>query len=175
MAEINVERKSSNSWIWWLLAIIVLALLLWWLLADDEVDPVVATTPVVTPTTTPEPIATGPLCVAQALSAPATYVGQTLGTCQLRVTEVPTDRGFWVEENGQRMFVLLIDGPAEAPVDINPGQTITMSSAVLRDRAFLPQVPGESLDQDTRNIIDQQAEYFLVVDESNITILSPGS
>lgn len=54
MADIDVERKQSNSWIWWLLGLIVLGLLIWWLaaaLGDDE--PEVATTPLEAPAAVP--------------------------------------------------------------------------------------------------------------------------
>ena len=91
------------------------------------------------------------------------------------MVEVPTDRGFWVEENGQRMFAIIIDNPAEQPKDINPGQTITITEAVLRDRSFVPQIPGAPLDQDTQNILNTQAEYFLTVDEENIIITEAGN
>ena len=176
MADINVERKSGSSWLWWVLGLILLALIIWLLAAGGEEEmEVVETEPIVTPATTPEPIAQGPLCVSQALSQPLTYVGQTLGTCRLQVTEVPTDRGFWVEENGQRIFAVIIDNPAEEPKDINPGQVITMTEAVLRDRSFVPQIPGAPLDQDTQNILNSEAEYFLTVDEENILITQAGN
>jgi hypothetical protein len=178
MADIDVERKGGMSWLWWILGLILLALIIWWIAAagDDEpeVAEVVEPAPVVTPTTTPEPIAQGPLCVSQVLSAPMTYIGQTLGTCQVQVVEVPTDRGFWVEENGQRIFAIIIDQPQEQPKDINPGQTVRITEAVLRDRTFLPQIPGVPLDQDTENIAEQE-EFFLVVDERNINILTEGN
>ena len=131
--------------------------------------------PAGTPPTVPEPIAQGPQCVAQALSQPLAHAGQALGTCTLQVVEVPTDRGFWVEENGQRIFAVIIDQPAEEPKDINPGQTISMSGAGLRDRSHLPQIPGDPLDQDTRNIIQTRAKYFLVVDERNIDVMTQGN
>lgn len=53
MADIDVERKSSPTWLWWLLGLIVLALLIWALTrGDDEVETaeIVEPAPVVTPT-----------------------------------------------------------------------------------------------------------------------------
>lgn len=38
MAEIPVEKKSSNTWIWLLLAAILVALLVWWFAAEDDYD-----------------------------------------------------------------------------------------------------------------------------------------
>lgn len=67
MADIDIERKSSNSWLWWLLGLLALALIIWLvaeMLDDDEpetaiVDPVAApavidpVTPPVVPATLP--------------------------------------------------------------------------------------------------------------------------
>lgn len=187
MADIDIERKSGGlGWLWWLLGLLLLALLLWWLLAaDDEpevavVDPIAAPVAPVTPTTTPEPIAQGPLCVAQVLSAPNTYIGQSLGTCPMRVTEVVSDRGFWIEENGQRIFVVINEGPPgvadtqgrvdERP-DINPGQTINVSEAMILDN--VANIAGP-IDEQTRTLASGQP-WFLAVDEENVNILTAGN
>jgi hypothetical protein len=39
MAEIDVERKSSPTWIWWLLGLIVLGLIAWVALSGDDPEP----------------------------------------------------------------------------------------------------------------------------------------
>jgi hypothetical protein len=183
MADIDVERKSSMAWLWWLLGLLVLALLAWLLLrgGDDPevaaVEPLPAPAPV-TPATTPEPIAQGPLCVAQALSGATPNIGQTLGTCSMNVVEVVSDRGFWIEENGERVFVVINEGApgvadtqgaAERP-DINPGQTITVSEAMVRDD--VQNVAGP-LDEQTRTLAGQQP-WFLTVEEENVQILTTG-
>lgn len=187
MADIDVERKSGGmSWLWWLLGLLLLALLAWWLLAGDDepevaaVDPVAAPVAPVTPTTTPEPIAQGQLCVAQVLAGPATYIGQRLGTCPMRVVEVVSDRGFWVEENGQRVFVIINESPAgtvapgaadvqgqvaEQP-NVNAGQTINVTEAIVMDN--VQNVAGP-LDEQTRTIAQQQP-WFLVTDGANISM-----
>lgn len=177
MADIDVERKSSMAWLWWLLGLLLIALLAWWLLSGDDDPEVAAVDPVaapVTPATTPEPVAQGPLCVAQVLAAPMTYVGQRLGTCPMQVVEVVSDRGFWVEENGQRIFVVINEGvpgtadtqgQAEAP-DINAGQSVNVTEAmVLDDVANL----AGPLDAQTRSIAEGQP-WFLAIDEENVAM-----
>lgn len=52
MADIDVERKGSPTWIWWILGLLVLGLILWALMGmgdDDEDVGVVEPAPVVTP------------------------------------------------------------------------------------------------------------------------------
>ena len=58
MADIDVERKSSKSWIWWLLGLILLALLLWWFLGQDDDDEVEVET--VEPVTLVQPASAPP-------------------------------------------------------------------------------------------------------------------
>lgn len=186
MADIDIERKSSSmTWLWWLLGLLLVALLAWWLLADDDddvavVDPVTAPVAApVTPATTPEPIAQGPLCVAQVLAAPATYIGQSLGTCPMQVVEVVSDRGFWAEENGQRVFLVINEGQpgvadtqgqAEQP-DINPGQSINVTEAMVLDN--VANIAGP-IDDQTRTIAQGQP-WFLAIDEENVAILTQGT
>jgi hypothetical protein len=173
MADIDVERKSGMSWLWRILGLILLALIIWWFVAaadDDEVAEVVEPAPIVTPTTTPEVIAAGPRCLGEVITDPATFVGEVLDDCSVSVVEVPSDRGFWVEEDGVRMFAIINDQPAEQPKDINPGQQLRLSQAWLYDN--VANLPGD-LDADTRRIA-QEAGYFLNVDEANIAILEGG-
>src|SRR3712207_7118640 len=50
----------------------------------------------------------GALPVAQVLGGAGSSAGQSVsGTA--RVSEVISDRGFWVDENGERLFVVLED------------------------------------------------------------------
>jgi hypothetical protein len=182
MADIDVERKGGMGWLWWILGLLLLALVIWWIAAagDDEAEvaEVVEPAPVVTPTTTPEPIAQGPLCVAQVLAAPTTYVGQSLGECEMRVVEVVSDRGFWIEENGQRVFVVVNEASAattgvadvqgrqaERP-DINAGQTVRIGEAMVLDNVANLAGP---LDQQTQNIAQNQP-WFLAVDAENVNM-----
>jgi hypothetical protein len=179
MADIDVQRKTGMGWLWWLLGLIVLALLAWWLLAPDAeedlavVEPV-AEEPMITPATTPEIVGTAAgVSIADILGNPAAHEGTDF-TDEVTVAEVPTDRGFWIEDQGARMFALIIDDPAEEPKDINPGQTLRIDQGTLRDRTFLPDLQGAPLDAQTQQIVDEQP-IFLVVDERYINILEQGT
>lgn len=184
MADINVERKSPGIWPW-IIGLVVLALLIWALAAvlggEDEaelavVDPVATEVtevqPTVPPVETPEPVAEAAgIPVSQIVESPATWTGRTVGG-EVRVVEVPTDRGFWIEDQGERLFVVLRDAPAEQPLDINVGQTIRMREAVIYDD--IGSVPGE-IDPDTRDIA-QGLPVFLGIDEADIEMLrAPGA
>ena len=181
MAEIHLEKKKSGmGWLWAILAILAVILIAWWLWPTSEVEPVVAVTPL---STIAEPITNEPMTtaagtpaaaaaaptIATVMANPREWVGREFSGV-VNVAEVPTDRGFWVEQNGQRMFALIIDEPAEKPVDINAGQRIQISTGTLRDAAYLPSIAGAPLTAATENVVREQPIY-LVVDERNLTIL----
>jgi hypothetical protein len=179
MADIDVQRKGGMGWLWWILGLLLLALIIWWIAAagDDEAEmaEVVEPAPVVEPTTLPEPVATSPgMTIADILGNPAGFIGQPFSDDEVRVAEVPTDRGFWIEDQGQRLFVVLADRPREEPLDINPGQTVRIEQGILRDPTYIGQIQGAPLDQDTRNLLQGQPIY-LVADEGNINILTEGN
>ena len=179
MAEIPVEKKSNLTWLWVLLALLVIAALIWWATADNDDEVIVDDTAVVA--TTGDEFATGAmdtaavdatgLTLAAVLANPQEYIGRDDFSGRFTVTEVPTDRGFWIEQDGQRMFALLIDRPLEQPLDINPGQTLQISSGMIRSADSLDQIPGRSTDQATQDIADGQ-DVVLAVNEENIEIVS---
>jgi hypothetical protein len=112
------------------------------------------------------------LVIVDVMRAPQDWVGKTVsGTAT--VPEVPTDRGFWLEADGQRIFAILNDDPQEEPIDINPGQTLRIKEATVRDATFLTSITGEPLEEETRQLAQSQPVY-LVVDEGNIEITSQG-
>lgn len=185
MAEIRLEKKKKRGmgWLWALLALLLLLLLVWWLWPDAEVgEPVepVATEPFgteVEPEGPVEPVE--PMVGAEGLGLgvilanPADYVGEPFPGAEVQVAEVPTDRGFWIEQDGQRLFAIIVDMPEEEPKDINPGQTLNVEQGTLRDSGYLAELPGEPLDADTEEIARQQP-IFLVVDERYIEVLEGG-
>ncbi len=184
MAKIDLEKKKTGGmgWLWALLLLLALVLLLWWFwgASDDEPDYAVddeyeAVEEPVAPVPVPmeeEAIAGTGLPVAQILADPDAWFDRTVSG-EAEVTDVPTDRGFWLEQDGERLFALIIDGPAEVPLHIQTGQTLDLTDAtVYRADAALEEggVPGTPLDEDTRRIA-QDEEVVLVVDESDIEIL----
>lgn len=175
MAEIHIEKKKSMSWLWILLAILLIAFLLWWLFwpRPVDVDPAtttIVTTPVPATSATAPPLTEGDATIAGILANPTAWVGREFSGL-VTVESVPTDRGFWIQQNGQRMYVILVDEPAEVPIDINTGQQIRIRGTV-RDAAYLSEVQGETLAEATRTTASQQPAY-LVAGERAITIEQP--
>ena len=107
--------------------------------------------------------------VSGVIERPDSYLGQSL-TSEVRVTAVPTERGFWIDEDGERLFVVIIDQPQEEPVEVRPNTTVRLERATVRDPSSLGDLPGEPLDPDTQSILQTQ-DAFLVVDESNIEMV----
>ncbi len=182
MAEIPVEKKSNLTWLWVLLALLIVAALIWWA-TDDDGDAVVADDTAVVATADDEYAnaatdaaatdatdAAG-LTLAAVLASPQQYIGRDDFSGRFTVAEVPTDRGFWIENDGQRMFALIIDRPNEEPKDINPGQTVQITGGMIRSADDLAQIPGRPTDEDTQNIADGQ-DVVLAVNEENIEIAS---
>ena len=175
MADIDLERKSGGGkgWLWGLLALLALIAIVWWVWPDDEADvagaEIEAVQPV-TPAATPEPVATGEATLADIMGNPGQYVGQSFPGGQVTIGEVPTDRGFWIQEQGQRLFAIIVDQPQEEPLDINQGQTLQIERGMLRDATFLTQLPGAPLDAQTEELARQQ-DVFLVVEENAISMM----
>ena len=161
------------------LTLILGALLLGACSTDNDDPDAVVLIPEPTPTVAviPPPAETdGQAVKLSAIAAnPQEYAGDTVQMgAEVNVTEVPTDRGFWIESEGQRYFALVIDQPAEEPIDINPGQKLRIAQATVRTPDMVGEVKGEPLDADTRKIIEGQ-QVFFVIDEEQITIVERGS
>lgn len=101
---------------------------------------------------------------------PAPYLGQAVvGTA--KVTEVPFDRGFWMEKNGQRMFGVIAQSPGmEEAVNIEAGQTLRLAGVVY-DSALASRIAGEMDPKAMETIAGQPA--FLLVDAKNISVVEP--
>lgn len=152
MAEINVEKKKN---IWpWIIGPIVVLLLIWGAIEwfdKDDVEPYNPPAAVIAPATDPvEPIAAtvSPIVaiapspppptdadneatqVATITAGPAPFYGQpVVGTAS--VPSVPTDRGFWLEKDGSRMFALIAKSPnMEDAINVNAGQQLRLSGVV---------------------------------------------
>ncbi len=175
MAEIPVERKSSLAWLWILLAVLLIGLLVWWAASGDDDEELIVDAETAAVVTTPEPVGTASgISIGDILGDPVGYLGRDDFRAEVfvPVDAEMTDRGFWIEDEGERLYVILNDGPMEEPIHINPGQNLRIDQGMLRDRTFFSDLPGE-LDPNTQNIAEQQP-IFLVVDEDNIEILKAG-
>ena len=145
MAEINVQRKRTSAWLW-LLGIVGLALAAWLvttLLSSDDDGGVGVVAPAAAPVAGPEavPVITegAPLAPADTSAAgipiaaimrdPAEWSGRTVSG-QARVAEAVSDRGFWIESGGQRLFVVKNESPRPGVADVQ-GAADTMASRNL--------------------------------------------
>ena len=189
VADISVERKDRSIWPW-ILGLLLLGLLIWGLLElldndNDLVERPVATEPA--PVVDPVPPVVGAAAVAtptiaDVLANPAAYAGQSFSTQEVRVAEVTGDRGFWIENNGQRMFVVKnespqpgvadVQGPADtrASRNLNVGDRVQINGMLLTsaDQAQPP------LDNQTRQLIQQQP-VFLQANVADIRHLDGGT
>ena len=179
MADIDIEREPSRAWLWWLLGAVALLLVLWALLGSvwDEPDDegVLAAPAAVEEFGTPpgEAVAVVPtpavIVVTEIVADPARWSGTALSG-EVQVDEVPTDRGFWITDQGQRLFAILGDGPQEQPLDINPNQRLRISEGMVYGPDQLASIPG-GLDDDTRRIAEAQPAV-LYVHEDNVEIIA---
>lgn len=164
------ERKRGGGLLWAVLILLLVLAVAWWLWPDGEEEIVVDEEPAAVLDEPATPVdAAGGSAVAAFLAAPEAHIGETLPSTEATVADVPTDRGFWVEIDGQRLFAVLRDQPAERPLDIDAGMSIRLDGGTLRDASYLEQL-ATPVDADTRRIIDELGA-FLVVDESSVVKL----
>ena len=66
-----------------------------------------------------------------------------------------TDRGFWVENDGARMFAIVIDEPAERQIDINPGMTLELNGGTVREASSISEtdIEVDPLDEDNMRTV----------------------
>ncbi|MFN2443471.1 MAG: hypothetical protein ABR517_12370 [Thermoanaerobaculia bacterium] len=193
MAEIHVEKKPRSGWIWvWVLLLVLLIAVLAWLYWPDasrtERD---ATTTVPATGTDPTtvdsiPLPDAPAQVPQETEAtlssiratPRQWIGREFSgvvtVAQPGPTDaaIPAERGFWIEQEGQRLFVLIGDDSGTEAAAITPGQQVRIRGAV-RDAAFIPQLPGEPLDVELDELIRTEPA-FLVVNQNSIELVPSG-
>ena len=179
MADIDLEQRRGGGagWLWGILGLLGILLIAWWAWpGGDDIDlDTLESEPTAEVQPLPEaaPTADQPvLTVVMIGESPATYMGQTL-SAEVTVTEVPTDRGFWIEEDGQRLFAIIIDQPQERPLHVQANTRVRLDRATVRDATYLSELPGAPLDADTEQIARDQ-EVFLVVDERSIHVVSEG-
>ena len=179
MAEIPIERKSNKTWLWVLLLLLLLGLLVWWLVGEANEPEVAETDTVVVEQATdtssvPDRDNAGRMTLASILANPSEYYGREGFTGEVEVAGPLTDRGFWIESDGARMFAIVIDEPAERRIDINPGARLQLNGGTVREASTISatDIEGDTLDQDTVNVISNQ-EAVLVIDEDNMRIAEP--
>lgn len=193
MADINVERKRGAG-IWpWIIGLIILALVLWWLFSRptaanmegvNAVDTTVAATDAgavapggTMPGMPMDSMAMGapggtrqPIPVEQILAAPAQYDRQSVSG-SAAVAEVVSDRGFWIEDQGRRLFVTMADPQAnEQPISVSPGQTVHLTGTVHRGGARA-EVPF-TLEAKAQQVVAKEP-VFLAAQYRDLSVTAP--
>ncbi len=143
MAEIPVEKRSSNNWLWILLALLLVALLAWWLLSDDDTDTV--------DYTQTDTVAAAPM-------AGALTVGQQIDLDNVEVTSLAGDMAFYIDMNGERVPVFFDQVPTpgtatEGRYDINPGSVVNIDGEVRAATDGLPANADPSILGPSQNYI----------------------
>ena len=171
MAEIHIEKKPS---IWpWIIGLLVLGLLIWGVAEmmggdDEEVAAVEGVEAVEAPLIADPAAGVAPAAgipISQIVASPAAWAGKRV-TGEARVTEVVSDRGFWIEDQGQRMFVLVNELPNEIK-NVDAGQSLRISDAMVY--AGTDAIPG-NMEAQALQIAKSQAAV-LAVDTRSIEIL----
>lgn len=153
MAEIGIQKKQGNSWIWWVLGLVVLALLIWWVMGrNDRDDKAVTAMPpavetnagVVTDMNTGA--AAGALTDLTALTGAtsvADFAGRQVMLTGVPVASVVSDKGFWAGSGtaaGSGIFVVrgnqnasytAPDGAVDAGKNVNIYGTVQAMPADL--------------------------------------------
>lgn len=170
MPEIDIQRQPQRSvpmWLW-IAGAILAALLIWGLIEAFDNDRAA------TPQQPTERVAgergeigaPEPLPIATIVGTPNQYFGQDVrGTAT--VAEVVSDRGFWLENQGQRAFVVLGEGMTEAGVNVEQGQQVLLEGTYM-ESANMGQVP--QLEQDAQNIIQGETGFIRA---NSVDILQP--
>lgn len=177
MADIHLEKKKSRGgmmWLWLLLAGLVAAAFIAWIALDDD-DAEVEQTAEVEREAQPEPQAAEQqqqqegIAVGAILQDPASWEGRTVSG-EIAVESVPTDRGFWIEEGGQRLFVVLDPEHEETPYEVEAENRVHIRQATVRGSEYRDQISGQ-LTEETRNIL-QGEEVFLLADGPDVQLLA---
>jgi len=104
--------------------------------------------------------------IAAVMDSPGEWEGRTVEG-EVVVRSVPTDRGFWVEEDGQRAFFVVDPEGRESDAHIQQGQRLRISGAKVH--RGLDDLTGQ-LVAEARQMVEDEPVFF-VVDPEDFEIL----
>lgn len=182
MPEVDIQREPQRGVPWWVWVIgaVVLALIIWAIAQAITPDRRAGETPpeqvagqrqedragleepdrpLEDRAGRQEPTETAPLPIGSIQQNPEQYHGQE-ASGMVTVAEVVSDRGFWAEQDGNRIFVL--DGETVPSADqLSAGQQIQLQGRIYRTGAEgfrMPQVEG--MDQETARTLQEQPVFI---------------
>lgn len=162
MPDIDIERRQSSGFpMWaWIIGALVLILVIWGI-----VEAVTPEREAVAPVAPAERVAgerqategMQDLPIANMVANPTNYFGQDVAGVAM-VAEVVSDRGFWIENNGERAFVVLSEGMPETGVTIDAGNRVLIHGNFLQSVNDLPN--AQTLEPQARQIIEGQQGFI---------------
>lgn len=173
MPELDIQRREQGISPWvWVLGTLLLIGLIWWMVAaandrrevagvapneqvagSREQMPPVGTTDTTAGLTPAEWL---PLAAMRA--NPDNYFNQSISGMGT-VTEVASDRGFWLEQQGSRVFVVKDPAIPDAPV-LTAGQTVSIQGTVKNPMTTEQQAEVMALDEATRRMLQAEPAYI---------------
>jgi hypothetical protein len=97
--------------------------------------------------------------VASIVAQPDQYVRQTV-TGTATVVEIEGERGLWVEQDGQRMFVLVGQGDAPVLSDLRAGETVTLTGVVHTQVSAT--ALANDVDAEAQRVVAEQPAFLFV-------------
>ena len=169
MPELDIQRRPAGASPWiWVIGALVLALAVWgfWAATTQGRDRTAALPAERVAGERAE--ARGPemLPIAALMTTPNQYFQKPVRGAAT-VTEVVSDRGFWVEDAGQRVFVVLGEGITEKEVNIEAGQKVEIEGLFL-EQTRSTEVP--QLEPEAQTIAATQAGFIRA---DSVDILRP--
>jgi hypothetical protein len=93
-------------------------------------------------------------------------------TGQAPVTEVVSERGFWVGHKDNKLFTVVApDVSKDEMVEVNPGSVVDVTATLHTKDDAMNAVKGE-LDAKTRAALTEQYNVLVVVDKGNVEVVS---
>lgn len=162
MPELDIQQRehAGAPWWAWLLGALALIALIWVGVEAFDNDRTARQAPQEVVAGERQVIREGDLLpVAVILASPSSYFGQEVSGVA-NVTEVISDRGFWVENEGQRAFVILGQGIPEAGVKVRAGDRITLTGTFMESQKLGEMPEIGQLEADTRQAIAGQTGFI---------------
>lgn len=181
MTSVGRNSRRGSLWVAGLAALLLAGLGLWWfaggagqrLPAQDGAKAVAGMQrddPDVPPAehaaTQPDASAAATLPVSRIVRNPDDWAQQEVsGTA--RVDAIETDRGFWIQAQGERIFAVLEKKIGQDSRALEPGQRVRLRGAAVFEPGGFAILPGEALDVETKEILADQ-DVFLLVPEQRL-------